>query len=61
MAIFIASLIIVVLTATLVAALSPEMIAIFRDRHYAGVHRYLHNDAADQMRPGDWAWVRRVV
>lgn len=56
----IAVLAVVVVTSALVAALAPEVMALLRGRHFAGVHRYLHDDAADPMRPGDRAWVRSI-
>lgn len=57
---FIGIAVILVVALTLAAALAPEIVAMARGRHFAGVHRYLHDDAGDSMRPGDRAWVREV-
>lgn len=53
--------IIFTIAATLSASVGPEVAAIARGRHFAGIYRYLHDDAGDAMRPGDRAWVRSAT
>ena len=49
------------LVVAIVAALIfPEVRAIFRGRHWAGVRRYLRSTPTEPLRPGDKAWLREL-